>query len=58
MKTYRATGVIRLESTGEEAEYDVDVEADSKPSELEVLDWLMKTGDIQIISTGIERVKA
>lgn len=58
MSTYRVGGEIFLESTLESAMYDVEMEwdGDSPPDPMSILDYLMQTGDIQIIPTHWEEV--
>lgn len=56
MPMYRLNGDIFIQSTGESASYEVEIEADNLPSELDVLDFLMTTGDIQIIPQFWEEV--
>ena len=57
MVSCRAHGAIYMESTGEEARFDVDMEwpaLEAKPDEMAVLHYLMDTGDIQILLDGVE----
>ena len=49
MPNYRLQGIIMLESTGEEARYDFDESFDYPPTEMDVLNRMMATGEIQII---------
>jgi hypothetical protein len=58
MSMYRVSGDILLESTHESAMYDVEMEwdGDSPPDPISILDYLMQTGDIQIIPSHWEEV--
>ncbi len=49
MPNYRLRGLIMLESTRQEAEYDFEAEFDHEPDEMEVLNYMMNVGEIQII---------
>jgi hypothetical protein len=49
MPNYRLRGLIMLESTREEASYDFEDEFDYPPTEMDVLNRMMNTGEIQII---------
>ncbi len=49
MNVYTCKGSIFIEGTGESANYDFDMEAHSEPNELEVLDYMIEQGIIQII---------
>ena len=49
MPAYRLMGTIMLESTREEADYDFVEEFDYPPTEMDVLNRMMQTGEIQII---------
>ena len=49
MKIYRLMGRIMLESTGEEAEYDFEDYFDYPPTEMDVLNRMIQSGEIQII---------
>jgi hypothetical protein len=54
---YRVSGYIRMESTGEEASYEVIIEDyDFVPNAMDVFDYLVASGDIQIIPTHWEEV--
>ena len=57
MPYYRVQGVIMLESTGEEAEYDYEQFFDSEPSEMDVLNDMIQSGEIQIIPSSVEEVE-
>jgi hypothetical protein len=57
MSDYRVTGYIHMESTGEEADYDVIMEGfDELPDPNTILKYLIETGDIQIIPNTWEEV--
>jgi len=58
MPMYRVGGEIFLESTRESAMYEVQMEwdGDSPPDPMSILDYLMQTGDIQIIPSHWEEV--
>ena len=57
MANYRVTGYIEMESTGEAANYDVIMEnCDYPPSPMEIFDYLVSSGDIQIIEQTWEEV--
>lgn len=52
MRHYRMTGYIQIESSGEAAEYDFVMEWSDlvkEPTEMDVLNYMLSTGDIQII---------
>ena len=49
MPTYRVAGTIMLESTREEAAYDYEVWFDSEPNDMDVLNDMMSSGEIQIL---------
>jgi hypothetical protein len=49
MPKYRLQGIIMLESTRQEAEYDFEDYFDYPPTEMSVLNRMMDTGEIQII---------
>lgn len=60
MAIYNCTGSIHMESTLTEADYDVDIEwddDDDPPTDLDVLDYLLSSGDLQIIPIRIEEVE-
>lgn len=59
MRTYRCTGYIGIESTGDEAEYDFDLEwdDDSEPTEMDILRAMLDTGDIQIVPADTELIE-
>lgn len=60
MTTYNVRGTIYMESSGDEARYDVDMEwheLEARPSEMDVLRWLLDTGDIQILLDAVEEVE-
>lgn len=57
---WHLTGEIYMESTGTSAEYDLDVEdedIDDPTDALQVLNYLMQTGDLQIIPADAEYVE-
>lgn len=57
MSTYRVSGTILLESTGEEAVYDIEMENwDHLPDPISILEHMMQTGEIQIIPSHWEKV--
>jgi hypothetical protein len=45
-----------LESTRQEAEYDFVAEFDHEPDEMDVLNYMMNVGEIQIIHESTEEV--
>ena len=58
MSNYLVTGTIRLESTGEEAMYEVEMEDwDHLPDPMSILHYLIQSGDIQIIPSHWEEVE-
>ena len=58
MPNYLVTGTIRLESTGEEAMYEVEMENwDHVPDDMSILEHLIEVGDIQIIPSHWEVVE-
>ena len=57
MANYRVTGYINMESTMEAADYDVVMEdLDYPPSPMEIFDYLVSSGEIQIIEQTWEEV--
>ena len=57
MPNYLVSGTIHMESTGEEADYEVIMEDwDDVPSDLDILKHLIQVGDIQIIPSHWEEV--
>lgn len=56
MPTYRCTGNLFIEGTMESADYDFEMEADYEPDPLEVLDYMMNVGIIQIFHEESELV--
>ena len=57
MADYRVTGYIHMESTRDEANYDVIMEyCDYPPSPMEIFDYLVSSGEIQIIEQTWEEV--
>ena len=60
MTMYRAAGTIMLESTGEEAMYDIEVDGvdinDSPDDPMAILEYLMMSGELQIIPSHWEEV--
>ena len=54
MPTYRVVGTIMLESTREEAAYDYEVYFDSEPNEMDILNDMIRSGEIQIIHETTE----
>lgn len=57
MPVYRVSGTIMLESTREEARYDYEVYFDGKPNEMDILDDMIQSGEIQIIHETTEEVE-
>jgi hypothetical protein len=57
MPNYRLRGLIMLESTREEASYDFEDEFDYPPTEMDVLNRMMNTGEIQIIHEITDEVE-
>lgn len=55
---YVVTGSILLESTREEASYEFEMESEGCPSEMEILHYMMQTGEIQILHGATEEVTA
>lgn len=57
---YNVTGEIYMESTGQSAEFDIDMEWDGEhePNAMDVLHWLMQTGDLQIIPGAVAYIGA
>lgn len=47
--TYNVSGEILIEGTGESARYDFEMVSDQVPSEMDVLNYMMETGIIQIL---------
>ena len=57
MPNYRVQGYIHMESTKEEADYDVVMEdQDLPPGPMDVFQYLVSSGEIQIIETMWEEV--
>lgn len=56
MPTYRCTGNLFIEGTMESADYDFEMESDFEPDSLEVLDYMMNVGIIQIFHEDSELV--
>jgi hypothetical protein len=56
MTNYHLQGLIMLESTRQEAEYDFVAEFDHEPNEMDVLNYMMNVGEIQIIHESTEEV--
>ena len=56
MPMYRLQGLIMLESTREEASYDFEDEFDYPPTEMDVLNRMMQSGEIQIIHEDTEEL--
>jgi hypothetical protein len=60
MTMYRAAGTILLESTGEEAMYDIEVDGvdinDAPDDPMAILEYLMMNGELQIIPSHWEEV--
>ena len=56
MEMYRMTGTILIEGTGEEADYDFDMEweEEGEPSDLDALRYMLDTGIIQIMHDSTE----
>jgi hypothetical protein len=57
MPNYRLRGLIMLESTRQEAAYDFEDEFDYPPTEMDVLNRMMNTGEIQIIHEITDEVE-
>ena len=58
MPNYLVTGTIHMESTGEEAMYEVEMENwDHVPDDMSILEHLIEVGDIQIIPSHWEEVE-
>ena len=58
MPNYLVTGTIHMESTGEEAMYEVEMEDwDHVPDDMSILEHLIQSGDIQIIPSHWEEVE-
>ena len=58
MPNYLVTGTIHMESTGEEAMYEVEMEDwDHLPDPMSILEYLVQSGDIQIIPSYWEEVE-
>ena len=56
MYNYLVSGTIMLESTREEASYEFEMEWDDAPDEMDVLNYMMDTGEIQIIHESTKEV--
>lgn len=58
MAMYQVTGTILIEGTLEEAAYDFDMEWDEEgePGEMDVLNYMMDTGVIQILHRSSEEI--
>ena len=60
MTTYRAAGTIHIESTHDEAMYDIEVDGVdinySPDDAMSILHYLIESGDIQIIPSHWEEV--
>jgi uncharacterized protein (DUF1501 family) len=57
MPNYRLRGLIMLESTRQEAAYDFEDYFDYAPTEMDVLNRMMNTGEIQIIHEITDEVE-
>jgi len=57
MPNYRLRGLIMLESTREEASYDFEDYFDYPPTEMDVLNRMMNTGEIQIVHEITDEVE-
>jgi hypothetical protein len=58
MPNYLVGGTIHMESTGEEAMYEVEMEDwDDVPDPMSILHYLIQSGDIQIIPSHWEEVE-
>ena len=58
MPNYLVGGTIHMESTGEEAMYEVEMENwDHVPDDMSILHYLIQSGDIQIIPSHWEEVE-
>ena len=58
MNTYRVTGYIFIEGPLESARYDADMQSDSDPTDLEIFDFLVNSGIIQIIHEETELIES
>jgi hypothetical protein len=56
MYKYLVSGTIMLESTREEASYEFEMEAALPPDEMDILSYMMETGEIQILHESTEEV--
>lgn len=59
MKTYRCQGIIQIEGTNDSAEYDFDMEwpdLEPAPNDMHILDYMMQSGIIQIITYEAEEI--
>ena len=60
MTTYRASGTIHIESTHDEAMYEIEVDGEdinySPDDAMSILNYLLESGDIQIIPSHWEEV--
>ena len=58
MNNYLVSGTIHIESTGESAMYEVEMEDwDDVPDPMSILEYLIEIGDIQIIPSHWEVVE-
>lgn len=60
MSTYRVAGTILLESSGNEAGYDLEVDGldinDAPDDAISILEYLVRSGELQIIPSHWEEV--
>lgn len=56
MTNYLVSGTIMLESTREEASYEFEMEWYDVPNEMDILMYMMQTGEIQIIHESTREV--
>ena len=58
--TYRVRGTLHLESTGDDAWYDFEMDAidGREPNEMEILRDMMESGEIQILHESTLEVTA
>ena len=58
--SYNMTGIIMIETTREEANYDFDMEwpeLEAEPNDMDALRYMMDTGIIQIIHESTELIE-
>ena len=56
MPNYLVSGSIYIESTGTEADYEFEMFHDVPPDPLTILEYMIQTGEIQIIPSHWEEV--